>query len=248
MRRIFALLATISLSIGCFGQHTPDSVTKVSRDVESKIGKVSSFSAIVETSEEAIDGKGQKSTYDLKVSRLYGWKLVISDGPEPFTAVTDFQTFYQFFPKEKRVLKTIADSPEIKAMLTKPVTDMNPLRLLDQESLEFKGTEKVAGETVYHVQGTTESQLMPGGPVVKRILSAWVSIEDGLPRKTEESVGVSTGTTVYRNVKVNPELTPADFAFTVPQGVSVITTNEQIRRMEEQMQKPASGTPPPLAR
>lgn len=220
----------------------PASVAEVAKEVATKIGKVSGFSANVETG-ESIEGEGAGSAVSsLMVSRLYGWKMT-SSGANPFTIVTDFQTFYQYFPQEKRVMKTTADSPELKEMLTKPVTDMNPLALLDQQSLLFKGQETLAGETVYHIEGTTMSQLMPGGPAVRRTLSAWLSTEDGLPRKTVESVGISTGTTVYRDVKVNPPLKPADFAFTVPAGVTVVDTNQQMRKVE-QMQAPAAAKSP----
>lgn len=244
MRKSIGVCLAMFAGAVCYGQGT-SSINEITSDVAKKIGRISSFSATVETSEEAEDGKGPKKTAALQVSRLYGWKMVNSSGSEPFTAVTDFQTFYQYFPQERRVLKTVADNPEIKAMLTKPVTDMNPLRLLDQQSLIYHGTKQLSGETVYHVAGTTESQLMPGGPQVKRFLEAWVSVEDGLPRRTEESVGISTGTTVYRNVKVNPELKPDDFAFTPPEGVSVISTNEQMRRIEQQMQNTAERAPAP---
>jgi outer membrane lipoprotein-sorting protein len=215
-------------------QEAAPSAAAVAKDIAAKIGKVSGFTANIETG-EAVEGEGDGSTVSsLMVSRLYGWKLTYT-GQNPYTIITDFETFYQYFPQEKRVMKTTADSPEIKAMLTKPVTDMNPIALLDAASLRYLGQEKVAGETVYHVEGTTQSQLMPGGPVVRRNLAAWLSVEDGLPRKTVESVGMSTGTTVYRDVKVNPTLKPEDFAFTPPAGVTVIDTNEQIRKMEQQM-------------
>lgn len=230
------LFAAMGLALGlapAWGQPAGETPTAgdVAKDVATKIGKVSGFSAEVETGER-VQGEANSATVSsLMVSRLYGWK-VVSSGKNPFTLITDFNTFYQYFPQEKRVMKTTADTPEIKAMLTRPVTDMNPIALLEPASLVYKGKEELAGETVYHVEGTTMSQLMPGGPVVKRTLSAWLSVEDGLPRKTVESIGATTGTTAYRSVKVNPPLKPEDFAFTPPANVTLINTNEQIRKME----------------
>lgn len=207
----------------------------VVRDVAAKIGRVSGFSATVESAEQMPDDVSANTTVGtLTVSRLYGWKMSMA-GMSPYTMVTDFHTMYQHLAKERRVIKTTADSPELKAMMVKPVSDMNPVALLDPQSIRFLGEEILEGETVYHVEGTTQSQFMPGGPLVNRRLSAWLSAKDGLPRKTVESVGATTGTTVYRDVKINPELKPEDFAFTPPAGVTVIDTNEQIRKIEERM-------------
>lgn len=226
---ILALVPTL-----VFAQAPVPGAADVAKDIATKIGKVTGFSATVETG-ESVDGEGSDSeTGALMVSRLYGWKMT-STGLEPYTTITNFDVLYHYSPKEKRAMKTTADSPELKAMVTKPVTDMNPLALLDPASLKYFGQEELNGETVYHVQGTTTSQLMPGGPLVPRTLSAWLSVEDGLPRKTVESVAMSTGSTVYRDVKVNPGLKPEDFTFTPPPGVTVIDTNEQIRKVEQQM-------------
>lgn len=206
----------------------------VMRDIASKIGKVAGFSATVESEELAPGSPSGKSVGSLMVSRLYGWKITVT-GLNPYTMLTDFHTLYQYYPKERRVMKTTATNAEIKMMMTKPVTDMNPVALLDPATVQFLGEEVINGETVYHVTGTTQSQLMPGGPLVLRTVSAWLSSEDGLPRKTIESVGSTTGTTVYREVKINPDLKPEDFAFTPPAGVTVIDTNEQIRKLEERI-------------
>ncbi len=243
------LAISVALTGGLLWAQAPTDATAVARDVASKIAKVNSFSATLETGETAEDGT-DKSTSDLLVSREYGWKLTNTGEPEPFTFVTDYKTFYQYFPQQKRVMKTSADRPEIRAMFQKPVTDMNPLSLVTPQSLTYVGKEELDGEPVYHVEGTTTSQLMPGGPQVPRTLSAWISVEDGLPRKTVESVGVSTGTTVYKNVKINPPVKPEDFAFTPPANVAVIDTNEQMRRMEQGMrqgQNPAGAPAQPPA-
>jgi len=225
-----SLIATAPLA----AQEAPQTASEITREIASKIGKVSDFTATVESG-EVVQGEPESVTASaLEVSRLYGWKMTAT-GNSPYTIVTDFDTFYQYFPQENRVMKTTANNPMIKAMLVKPVSDMNPIALLDPSSVVYKGTEKFEASTVYHVEGTTESQLMPGGPLVKRTLSAWLSTEDGLPRKTVESVGISTGTTVYRNVKINTGLKPENFRFTPPAGAAVIDTNEQMKKIEQQM-------------
>lgn len=239
---VILLFTSILMAGTALAQEPAPGAADVAKDIATKIGKVTGFTATVETG-ESVEGEGRDSeTSSLMVSRLYGWKIT-SAGLEPFTTVTNFDVLYHFVPKEKRAMKTTADSPELKAMVTKPVTDMNPLALLDPASLKYFGQEELNGETVYHVQGTTTSQLMPGGPMVHRTLSAWLSINDGLPRKTVESVAKSTGSTIYRDVKVNPGLKPEDFTFTPPAGVTVIDTNEQIRKMEEQIGASRTSAP-----
>lgn len=248
MKQYLLIVVALLVPVSGLAQEAAPSAAEVARDVRTKINRISSFSATVETGEAEEERPGQKSSSKLVVSRLYGWKMTTTEGPEPYTLITDFQTFSQYLPKDKRLLKTTADRPEIKAMLTKPVTDMNPLQLLDPQSLVYNGQEKLDGETVYRIKGTTESQLMPGGPEVTRTLSAWIGVEDGLPRKTVESVGVSTGTTHYKDVKINPPLSPADFTFTAPPGTTIIDTNEQMRNMKQQMQHSAAQTSVPVTR
>lgn len=206
-------------------------------EIEGKIAAINGFSATVETSETAQVGGAAQSGGRLTVSRQYGWKMVSDKGPEPSTTVADFKTFYQFFPRDRRVMKLTADNDELRAMMIKPITDMNPLVVLNTASIIFKGSEILDGETVHRFEGTTETQLMPGGPRVMRKLDAWISTADGLPRKTVESVGSSEATTVYRDVKVNPPLTAEDFQFQVPDGAIIIDANKQMKQMEDNLRQ-----------
>ena len=220
-----ALLLCISATV--VGQDTDLSAGQLAQEIADKIKKVDAFSATVETGEDAGDGFTSGGTSSLLVSRDYGWKVLAKDGDAAYQLVTDYTSFYQYFPSEKRAMKSIPVKLEEKQMLRKPATDMNPLSLMEPASLRVEGTETWEGQTVYRVSGTTESQLMPGGPPVKRHLTALISREDGLPRKTVESVGFSTGTTVYRNVIVNPDVKAKDFQFSPPEGVTVIDTQSQ---------------------
>jgi outer membrane lipoprotein-sorting protein len=230
MKQFLSILVAATVC-GCgFAQAPAEDVASVTKDVAAKVAQVNSFSATVETGEEADGSMGDMSQSSLLVSREFGWKMLGKEGPDAYQLVTDFNTFYQYFPNDKKAMKTVADKPEIKSMLTKPATDMNPLSLVSPQSIKFLGKETLDGETVYHVSGTTESQMMPGGPAVARTLSAWISVEDGLPRKTVESVGLSTGTTIYKNVKINPPVSAADFSFTPPEGVTVIDMNEEMNK------------------
>lgn len=233
LRKIVCGALLLGISAVGVGQ---GNAVEVAQDVAKKIAKVSGYTATITSGEITEEGPGPSISSEMMVSRLYGWKM-IHKGANGFTMVTDFNTFYNYVPSDNQVLKTTGDTPEMKAMLTKPVSDMNPLALLDHKSLQLLGEEKFQGETVYHVEGTTESQLMPGGPRVKRVLSTWISKEDGLPRKTLESVGFSTGTTVYSNVKINPDLSPETFTFTPPEGARLIDTNDEIRKMNQQIKE-----------
>lgn len=216
------VLMVLFSSYGC-GVYAQDAATQeVTRDIAEKISEVSSFSATVVAGEDAGDGLTSGPASSLLVSKDYGWKVLAKEGNEAYQLVTDYTTFFQYYPNDKRALKSVASKPEEKLVLRKPATDMNPVALLDPPTIRFEGKEVWAGETVYRISGTTESQLMPGGPPVKRHVVALIGEADGLPRKTSEGVGISTGTTVYSNVILNPKVKPEDFQFVPPEGITVI--------------------------
>jgi hypothetical protein len=128
-------------------------------------------------------------------------------------------------------------------MLRKPVTEMNPLNLLDPASIKYKGKAEINGEPVHHFEGTTSTQFLPEGKPVLRKMEAWIAAKDGLPRKTIETVGPYVGTTIYTNVELNPTLAADEFTFTPPAGVQVIDATAQMQAMEEQQRKAAQQTP-----
>lgn len=244
MKNLTAILL-IAVPAAAFSQTDATlTIDQVAADVAAKVAEVKSFSATVETGELLEDEPGSTDSSSLLVSKQFGWKMLGKSEGKAMQLVTDYNTFYQYFPKDAKVFKTTADRPEIKAMLTKPATDMNPINIMSPDSRRLEGVEEFEGETVYHVTGTTESQMMPGGPLVKRTISALISAKDGLPRKTMEGIGMSTGTTVYHNVKLNPPVSPLDFQFNVPDAVTVIDTNERVQRMEAEIKAAPSAKKP----
>lgn len=209
-------------------------VKDVVADVKKKTEAIKSYSAEIEVHHERQDGTKEKTTSSLTISRDHGWKVNSFGKDSTYTFITNFDVFYQYFPDQKQVIKMVPDNPVAKAMLKKPLTDLNPLDLMDQNTLDLKGTEVIEGETVFHITGTTSTQMVPNYPPVQRKIDFWVSTKDGLPRKTVENSGISTGTTLYKNLRTNIPATVEDFSFIVPPNVELIDANAEMKKMQNQ--------------
>ncbi len=204
--------------------------------VNSLAAKVEGFRADLQIADTGAGVDGV-STSTIAVSKEHGFKTNLHANGVECQIITDFTTGYQYYPERQQAMKMTADRPEIRELFRKPATDMNPLVLLDQNSLKFKGEETLAGETVYRFEGTTTTQFLAQGEAVRRTMEAWVSTTDGLPRKTIETVGGNKATTIYSNVEVNPSFKAADFQFTPGHDVQVIDANEEIKKSTGQRQQ-----------
>lgn len=242
MRRFFAtgcaLLAAAQLNAA-----EPADTQAVVTEVMGKYAKATGIEANLELrykrgAEESV------ATSTLAVSRQYGWKLEDFTPGAERRIVNDFRVSYQYFPRERRALKMTADLPEIEAGFRKPAEDLNPLLILDQASLKFLGEEPFEGEAVYHFSGTTETQLLEMGKPARREMEVWVGKADGMPRKTVERTEEDTVTTIYRDVKLNPDFKREDFQFTPPTGVEVVDLNRLMQQGTEEAE-PTTGTQPP---
>ncbi|MCX7625595.1 MAG: hypothetical protein N2Z21_05225 [Candidatus Sumerlaeaceae bacterium] len=183
--------------------------------------KVVGLQAEIETKHETADEE-VVLTRSLLLSKQYGWKITEGIGKLRREIINDFSINYVYYPEQRRVLKLVARTPEVAAEFKKPVAELNPLFALDERSLRLKGVEELAGEKVYHFEGTTTTQFLQGGKPVTIRIEAWVGAEDGLPRKTIERWEDRTGTTIYKNLRLRDDITSADFQFQPPQGVTVV--------------------------
>jgi outer membrane lipoprotein-sorting protein len=237
MKMPFAVLCVVSVLVGPGWSAGAEDVSKAMSDVRSLADKVKGFRAVMEVHHV---GAGQDVTASatLTVSRELGWKLETDMSGSRRVVVNDFRCSYEYFPDMNRVLKYVADSPEVEDGFRKPSRDMTPLGLLDPKTLKLTGTETLGGEPVYHFEGTTVTEVMAGEAPIKRRMELWLSRKDGLPRQTGEELAESTGTTVYRQVQVDPALTAKDFTFEPPKGAEVIDMNAE-------MKKPAAREPGP---
>lgn len=213
------------------------------QQIDSLVDQVQGFSARLEILESA-GGIDCLSTSSIDVSRSFGFRTDIFTSGVECQIVTDYSTSYQYWPDRQEVRKVTADRPEVRDLFRKPATDMNPLDLLDPGSIKLKGEESFEGEPVYRFEGTTMTRFLAQGEPITRHLEAWISVKDGLPRKTVETIGRTSVTTVYRDVKVNPRFTAEDFRFVPQGGVRVIDENEEFRKALERRPAPARGTPP----
>ena len=201
--------------------------------------KVRGFRADLEAHDKQ-EGEEQVTSSALIVSKAYGWKIKTAAAQGSYEFVCDFKNFYQYFPAEKKVFKNSASSPDAEAMFRKPVTDLNPIALVDASTIQFHGKTEFEGQPVYHFEGTTSTRFIPQGDPVTRRMEVWVSTIDGLPRKTIESIGPAQVMTVFRNVELNPDLKPSDFQFTPPPGIAVVDADQEIKEMEEQAKRAES--------
>lgn len=219
-------------------------------EIRALTDKVNSFRADLEVRDKQ-GPQEQVTTSTLLVSKQHGWKIKSSSDGAEYHFISDFTNFHQYFPSDKRAFKSVADNAEAQALFRKPVSDMNPLTLLDPATLQLKGKSQLGGEAVYHFEGTTSTQYLPQGKPVVRKMEAWISTKDGLPRRTVEQVGPAMGTTTYSNVQVNPSVTAQDFEFLPPPDVQVMDAKQQMELMQQeaarsiQPDRAPAGTPAP---
>ncbi len=200
---------------------TTSTVPKILAEIASALEKVSGFEAEVESRHETAEDD-VVVTRTLLLSRQFGWRISEGTGKLRREILNDLSTNVVFYPEQKRALKLVARSPEVKSEFEKPVRELNPVFALDRSSVKFHGVEEFEGETVYHLSGTTTTQFLQMGKPVKIKVEAWIAQNDGLPRKTVERWEDRTGTTIYKNVKLRDDLTSEAFRFTPPNGVQII--------------------------
>jgi len=223
--RMRVLLAGAASLLVCTVSQAGSSSAEVKQalaEIEKAYAQVPGFQAEVTTRHETREGD-VVATRVLTVSKKFGWKIVDWIGDQKREIINDFRTNYVYLREQKKVLKLTASSPELEAEFRKPVADLNPVFLLDRNTLRLVSTEEFEGEPVYHFAGTTTTQMMQRGKPVSVEIEAWVSRHDGIPRKTVERIGEVKGTTIYRRVSIRPDLTAEDFQFQKPQDVAEIS-------------------------
>lgn len=222
---LFACASTLSAAAA------GEDARKVIDEVTALYARVPGFHAEVETRHKTADDE-IIATRSLTVSKQHGWKVVDGEGDNRRQIINDFKTNYEYFPAGKKVVKLSADLPEIAGAFQKPATDINPVTALSSESIQLLGTEEFQGEPVYHLKGTTTTRLMMRGKPVNIEIEAWISRNDGIPRKTVERCEDRVGTTVYRNLTVRRDLSADDFQFRKPADVEEIDMNAEMRAEE----------------
>jgi outer membrane lipoprotein-sorting protein len=211
-------------------QPAPDGATAAA-EVLDKYAKIEGLEATLEMRVKPKEGEETSVSSVLSVSRALGWKIVDDTPGNEQRIFNDYRTSFQYFPREKRAVKLVADMPAIVEGFRKPAGELNPLTVLDPKTVKFLGADTLGGEAVYHFSGTTSTQLLAMGAPVARTLEAWVSPADGLPRKTIETTPDGTVVvTVYSDVKANPQFSAEDFRFTPPEGVEVLDMNAEMKK------------------
>ena len=236
IRLVLSALLFAAISASAFAQQTPGNPQEVLQQIARLNDTVKGFRAVMEVHDR--QGKEERvATSTITVSREYGWKVEDNSTTSGHVVINDFKTSFEYYPREKKAYKMTADLPELIEGFRKPAAEMNSLAILDPKTLKLVGQETFEDEPVYHVEGTTTTQFMMGGKPVTRKVEARVSRRDGLPRKTVEYTEFTVGTTVYRDLELNPSLKAEDFAFTPPKGVEVIDLNAEMRKQQQNQGK-----------
>ncbi|MBX7243884.1 MAG: hypothetical protein K1X53_00190 [Candidatus Sumerlaeaceae bacterium] len=232
--RTIALLALPVIASFC-AVAAPDETAELADKLIRLSAKAKGFEATLNITEDRGSDKFE-ATSSLLVSRENGWKLQGSTGSGEHQVYNDFTVSYDYYPQDKTVFKVTATTPEMKLLFRRPVNEINPLASLDRKSLKYLGKETQDGEVLHHFEGTTTTQLLGTGDNFTRRMEAWIGDADGLPRKTMEFTDESTATTVYKGLKLNPDVRPGEFKFTPPASVKVIDVNKTQGGLNEAME------------
>jgi len=222
MKKLVVALCFVPLyGVGALAPAAEQDVHSALNEIRDAYKKVSAVEATVETRHETQEEE-VVLTRSLVLSKSFGWKIVEGTGKLRREIINDFTTNYVYYPEQKRALKLVAKSADVAAEFRRPVAELNPIFSLDPHSLKLRGVEELAGEKVYHIEGTTTTQFLQSGKPVTVRIESWVSPKDGLPRKTVERWSDRTGTTIYREVRLRDDITSGEFQFKPPAGVEVI--------------------------
>lgn len=225
MTRICCFVVCAALTLTGLAPAMSPETEKALSEISALQSNVKGYKADMEVHDKR--GKEEQvATSTIEISKDYGWKLMNHTRDGDVLVTNDFTTQYVYSPSEKKVMKSEADSPEMKEAYRKPASELNFVAVLDPETLKLVGKEEFEGEPVYHFEGTTTTQLMKSGKPFKTKIEAWISTKDGLTRKTVEYAEGLTGTTIYRNVQLNPGVTAKDFTFTPPKGAEIVDLNQ----------------------
>lgn len=222
-----------------------DDIAAVASEIRQLNEKVKGFEAILEIQDQRGD-ENVVATSTLTVSKDYGWKIENElEGGGRVITLNDFNYSVQYYPAAKRALRLKADNDILKSLFRKPAEDMNPVELLDAASLKLVGEEEFEGVPVWRIEGTTQTQVLPGMEPVQRRIEAWISRTDGLPRKTIEYADESFATTIYHDLRVNPQLSQDDFTFTPAEGVEVIDGDSAFDALDAATEPGPDASQPP---
>src|SRR5687768_4972734 len=135
MNKLLLATAALTLLPGHLLSAAPSAETLTALgEVRALSDKVKGFRADLQVTDKQ-GAQEVVTTSTLLVSKDHGWKVDSSSAGTDFQLICDFKTFYQVMPSQKEAVKHIADTPEATALFRKPVTDLNPLSLLDPNSL-----------------------------------------------------------------------------------------------------------------
>ncbi len=157
-----------------------------------------------------------------------GQQVNISDGKVTWAIMSGLEMIAKIdLQKVNQFLKS-AGLPQ-----QKPAHNIaRPLSVLEPGSVELKGTAKVGDIGCWVFEGRPHpTGARPGkapGDVAR--LKVYVGTQDGLARRIVflDATGKPLMRITYRNVNINPGLSPADFQYTPSQGAAVLDQTDRV--------------------
>jgi outer membrane lipoprotein-sorting protein len=225
MIKITALLLALLVPASAWCQvNAQDMATSLT----AKNQAVRSLRAVV-SSTETRAGRDETTTFILSLSRTDGWKIEGADSTTTFSFINDFKNDLRLFGalNEAQLFRS-EGRPELERIFRKPSEDMNPLAALDPSTLIYKGTDEMDGTTVHRFAGSTTTQFMQAADPLLLRREIWVGAEDGLSRRTVESVDGQISVTVYSQLEVNLPFRQDIFSTTPPKSFKLVDVNAQV--------------------
>ncbi|HRI87012.1 MAG TPA: hypothetical protein PK869_02040 [Candidatus Hydrogenedentes bacterium] len=242
MRR--GVLALTVLTLCGFTALAQQTIESVEKEVEQLWAKTNSFTANVTTDTTVAIGPATMK------SLATGTMQVLKEGEKSYFKIDMLNKIDTGVPVagtlEQKILSVFDGKEmfnEMEAMGMKQVYRMSPEDSEKQapltgksmiESLRRQGELKllpdasVDGKPTYVIEVTPNPETKSAAPSPISIMRTYISKELGLQVKMEviDEKGAPMSTTVYKDIKINVPLTPAEFAYVVPEGVKVQDMSE----------------------
>jgi len=231
------LLSTLA---GCAAASAPGSNTATTiRLIRQKTADVKMFSA--DFSVRTGDGP-EPVTTEGKISFLLPDNIILStllaDGKGQQVNISDGKVTWAIMPGLDTV--TRIDLQKLSRFLRsaglptqEPAHNIaRPLGVLQPRSAELKRRAKIGNTPCWVFEGNPRATRSRPGNAPRDVarLAVYVGVRDGLARRIVflDAAGRPTMRITYRNINTNPDLSPADFHYTPPKGVTILDQTDRV--------------------
>lgn len=192
--------------------------------------------------------KGNKMRMEMTTPPMNVKQITVADGD-----LTQTYTPTMNMVQQINLAKIRAElGPEFAGGPQNPGTspNMNPLEGMDPNTLKLLGSDTVAGEKVYVLEGAIklpDERMKAMMPMVPSSATFWISTKDGLTRKVvmRGENGAEMLAQEFRDVTVNEEIADSQLALDLPEGVQVVDMTDSVIGMYQAMKSGVEADPVP---